>query len=84
MALLVTEDCIACDACVEECPHGAIEEGEPIYKIDVEFCTECIGIYSEPACVCVCPIDCIVPDKENIESLEELKLKQQRLDNMED
>ena len=84
MALLITEDCIACDACLGECPHTAIEEGNIIYKIEVESCTECIGIYSEPACICACPIDCIVPDKDNAESVEELKLKRSRLEARDD
>ena len=28
MALLITDECIACDACREECPTEAIEEGD--------------------------------------------------------
>ncbi|NGP56031.1 4Fe-4S binding protein, partial [Helicobacter pylori] len=27
MSLLVNDECIACDACREECPSEAIEEG---------------------------------------------------------
>ena len=80
MSLLITDDCIACDACTEECPYGAIQNDEPIYSIDPESCTECI--YTEPACICSCPVDCIVPDKENAESLAELKLKHSRLNNL--
>ena len=34
MALLINDECIACDACREECPTTAIEEGDPIYYID--------------------------------------------------
>ncbi|MDR0664138.1 MAG: YfhL family 4Fe-4S dicluster ferredoxin [Helicobacteraceae bacterium] len=75
MSLLITEDCIACDACIDECPNAAIEEGDPIYVIDPDACTECVGHYDEPACVAVCPVDCITPDPDNIESAEELTLK---------
>jgi len=34
LALLITDECIACDACREECPNEAIEENDPIYIID--------------------------------------------------
>jgi len=75
MSLLITDECIACDACREECPNEAIEEGDPIYVIDPDRCTECLGHYDEPACVSACPVDCIIPDPDNIESIEELKHK---------
>ena len=79
MALAITDECIACDACVDECPNGAISEGDPIYAIDPDRCTECVGHYDEPACVAVCPVDCIKLDQDNQESLEELKLKFKQL-----
>jgi len=79
MALMITEDCIACDACKDECPNEAIEEGDPIYIIDPDRCTECVGHFDEPACVAVCPVDCIVPDPDNVESAEELKFKHEQL-----
>lgn len=79
MSLMITEDCIACDACREECPNSAIEEGDPIYIIDPDMCTECMGYDDEPACLLACPVDCIIPDPDNIESAEELKLKFQQL-----
>lgn len=41
MALMINNECIACDACAEECPNGAIEEGDPTYNIDPDICTEC-------------------------------------------
>lgn len=57
MALYITEDCIACDACLDECPNGAISEGDPIYIIDAAKCTECEGAFEEPQCAEVCPSD---------------------------
>ena len=75
MALLINDDCIACDACREECPTEAIEEGDPIYYIDSDRCTECVEVYDEPSCISVCPIDCIVLDKDNVESITELQFK---------
>mgnify|MGYP000001610964 FL=1 len=75
MALLIIEECIACDACVDECPNEAISEGDPIYVIDADRCTECVVHYDEPACVAVCPVDAIHIDPDNQETLEELKFK---------
>ena len=79
MALMITDECIACDACLDECPTAAIEEGDPIYIIDPDRCVECVGFYDEPSCVSVCPVDCIIPDPDNVENPEELKYKLQQL-----
>ncbi len=79
MSLMINDECIACDACREECPTEAIEEGDPIYVIDPDRCTECVGIYDEPSCIAVCPVDCIVLDSDNAESLTELKFKHEQL-----
>jgi len=88
MAIKITEECIACGACVPECPNEAIfetledcvdqghkvtegdgsqnaeaEEGDGIYVIAVDRCTECVGHFDEPQCASVCPVDdCCVPD----------------------
>ena len=73
MSLMINDECIACDACREECPNEAIDENDPIYIIDPDRCTECIGYYDEPACISVCPVDAIVSDTDNVESIDELK-----------
>jgi ferredoxin len=80
---MITEECIACDACRDECPNLAIEEADPIYIIDPDSCTECVGHFDEPSCIAVCPVDCIVPDPDNVETVEELKLKYEQLANEE-
>jgi len=80
MALKIADICIACDACREECPNGAIEENDPIYVIDPDRCTECVGYYDEPQCIAVCPVDCIASDPDNVESVEELKFKFSQLE----
>ncbi len=79
MSLLINDECIACDACRDDCPTDAIDEGDPIYIIDPDLCTECVSVYDEPACIAVCPIDCIVPDKDNVESIAELKFKHEQI-----
>ena len=75
MALFISDECIACDACREECPNEAIEENEPVYIIDSDRCTECVGYYDEPSCIAVCPVDCIIPDVNNVENVEEIMFK---------
>ena len=67
MALLINDDCTACDACVEECPNEAISEGDEIYVIDPELCTECVGFYDHEACQAVCPVECCLPDPNHPE-----------------
>lgn len=79
MALMIIEDCISCGLCVEECPNNAISEGGPIYVINPDLCTECVGFYSEPQCVKVCPVDVIIPDPDHHESNEELLEKKKRI-----
>ena len=59
MALMITDECINCDVCEPECPNGAISQGEEIYVIDPNLCTECVGHFDKPQCQEVCPIDCI-------------------------
>lgn len=80
MSLMITDECIACDACREECPNIAIEEGDPIYIIDSDLCTECVGSFDEPQCIEVCPVDCIVLDSDNQETMEELQFKFDQLE----
>jgi ferredoxin len=79
MSLMITKECIACDACREECPAIAIEEGDPIYVVDADRCTECINDYDEPMCISVCPVDCFIPDPDNAETITELKFKYERI-----
>ena len=47
MALKITDECINCDVCEPECPNDAISQGEEIYIIDPELCTECVGIMKQ-------------------------------------
>ncbi len=55
MAMKITDECIACGACVPECPTESITEGTP-YVIDPATCVECEGHYDSPQCVAVCPV----------------------------
>jgi ferredoxin len=43
MVYKITDECISCGACETECQNEAISEGEIIYVIDPDKCTECVG-----------------------------------------
>jgi len=79
MSLLITDECINCDVCEPECPNTAIYQGDEIYEIDPNLCTECVGHFDEPQCIEVCPVDCIIVDPDNEESKEQLQAKYQKL-----
>src|SRR5438552_4346785 len=83
MATVITDECINCGACEPECPNTAIYQGgvewelngvthpaisNDIFYIVPEKCTECVGFYDHEACAAVCPVDCCVPDPNNLES----------------
>ena len=79
MSLLINDECINCDVCEPECPNSAITQGDEIYEIDPNLCTECVGHFDEPQCIEVCPVDCILVDPDNEESKDVLQLKYQKL-----
>lgn len=58
MAFRITDACTACDLCLDVCPIGAIEVGDPIYVIDDTCCD-----FEE--CLVMCPEDAIVPIEED-------------------
>ena len=75
MALIINALCVNCDVCEPACPNGAISQGEVIYEIAPERCTECVGHFDEPQCVVVCPVECIDLDPAHEESREQLLAK---------
>lgn len=79
MALMITDECINCDVCEPECPNDAIYQGQEIYEIDPNKCTECVGHYDKPQCQIVCPIDCIPFNPQVVENKEQLLQKYYRL-----
>lgn len=79
MAYKITDECISCGACEAECPNQAISEVAPIYKIDPDKCTECVGAHDSSKCAEVCPVDSCKPDEAHKETKEQLQAKYKKL-----
>ena len=54
MAYVISDDCIACGTCIDECPSEAISEGDK-YSINPDLCVDC------GTCAGVCPSEAIHP-----------------------
>jgi ferredoxin len=79
MAFKITDECIACGSCESECPNEAITEGDDIYVIDPNKCTECVGFYDSQQCFDVCPVEAPVADPDHAETHEQLLAKFRKL-----
>jgi ferredoxin len=79
MAYKITDECISCGACEAECPNKAISEGDTVYKIDPDKCTECVGSHDSSKCAEVCPVEAPQPDPAHVETKEALLAKYKKL-----
>lgn len=69
MAVMITDSCINCDACIEVCPVQAIVGADEspldtdLTYVKPEKCIECVDHAETPACAAECPTEgCIVWD----------------------
>ena len=53
MAYVITDACVACGSCADQCPVEAISEGEGKYVIDADVCVSC------GSCADQCPVEAI-------------------------
>ena len=53
MAYTITDACVSCGSCAEQCPDEAISDGDGKYVIDADDCVSC------GACADVCPNEAI-------------------------
>lgn len=79
MSVKITDICIACGSCIDECPVSAIVDdddnpsGEGIYYVYPDKCVECVGYNNDPACASACPTDgCIVWSATGEKSRDEI------------
>ncbi len=56
MAYRITDACVSCGTCAENCPVDAITEGDGIYVIDADACVDC------GTCAENCPVDAPVQE----------------------
>ena len=56
MAYRITDACISCGACADQCPVEAISQGDTQYIIDPDKCVSC------GACTEQCPMGAIVDE----------------------
>ena len=56
MAYIITDECVGCMACVDECPVSAIVEKDGKPAIEKYACIEC------GACAGVCPVEAPQPE----------------------
>jgi len=79
MAYKIIEECISCGACEPECPNQAISEGDTLYVINPDRCTECVGSFKSSRCAEVCPVEAAIPDPTHVETREQLLAKWRKL-----
>lgn len=56
MAYKITDACVKCGTCGDNCPVEAISEGDETYVIDADVCVSC------GTCVDNCPVEAIVEE----------------------
>lgn len=53
MAHKISDQCVKCGACAEQCPTACIKEGDAKYEVNADECIDC------GACESACPTGAI-------------------------
>ena len=56
MAYKITDACVSCGSCADQCPVEAIAEGDGKYEINADLCVSC------GSCADQCPTEAIVEE----------------------
>jgi NAD-dependent dihydropyrimidine dehydrogenase PreA subunit len=56
MAYKITDACVSCGACADQCPVEAIAEGDGKFEINADVCVNC------GSCADQCPTEAIVEE----------------------
>ena len=54
-------------------------DGEELFFIVPDLCTECVGHFEEPQCAAVCPVDCCIVWDKLEETEEDLIVRKEKL-----
>ena len=57
MAMMITDKCVNCGMCVDNCPTGSISDSGRAHVINPDSCSECRDSPDGPACLGLCPIE---------------------------
>lgn len=72
MAYFISDDCVSCGTCAENCPAEAIREGDVHFEIDPEKCAECGTCFEN------CPVKAIkeaVTEEYVAETAEDIEVE---------
>lgn len=53
MAFVISDSCVKCGSCADQCPVVAISEGDDKFVIDADVCVSC------GSCAAQCPVEAI-------------------------
>lgn len=66
MSLIITDQCISCNACKLVCPSNAIIISEQKFSIVNHRCDECKAHYKVPQCASICPIENAISNSDGV------------------
>lgn len=56
MTYTISDQCIACQNCLPQCPTNAIQKNEQgKFSINSNLCNDCLGFYGVAQCMAGCP-----------------------------